>query len=287
MTNRIIYSKNGVLEDFSTTLSRNNSSTKEFKYETGKDFLYISSRLPFNNINFKLSVKNLLRDATMIVEYFDGTAWAASVDLLDETLGFSKSGHIQFTPNKKKSWVRKDTDSVLGLETLNIYDQYWIRVSFDADLNGPVVDENEVPLTYQDLELCWVGNVFSDDSDLAIEFPDLVRTENLNSFKLNKIDWEEQHIKAGELIISDMINKNIIIGAGQILDWREFTGASVSKTSEIIFTAFGDDYADNVISSRREYTERLSKRLYRVDQNNNATEDTDESFVPVAGYFTR
>lgn len=273
MNNRIIYSKNGVLEDFSTALNSYHTGTKTLTFTAIDDAIYISSRLPLNHIYIKASKFNL-DDVNMKVSYHSGNYWSDTVELIDSTNGLKESGFIQFTPNRNKSWAMvTDTSTVTELAGITIYDQYWIKIEFDADLTEVTLD--------------WIGNLFSDDSDLGIEFPDLIRSNTLTSFKTGKTNWQEQHVKAASIIIGDLVNKGVIKGVGQILDWRDFTNASVSKVSEIIFTAFGDDYVDNVISSRREYSDRLSKRLNRVDQNNNAIEDKEEFGTSSVGYFTR
>jgi hypothetical protein len=275
VNNRILYSNNGTIEDFSVALSSYSQGSKTFTYVAGEDYLYIGSRLPFNHIYFKFSAPSS-NSVSMNVEYYDGNAWVSAVEVIDETSGFTQSGFVQFTPDRQTGWQQRSTnyggETVEGLESVNIYDLYWTRMSFSGNLTAATIT--------------WVGNLFSNDSDLGTEYPDLVRPNTLTSFKAGKTNWEEQHVRAAQILVDDLVNKGIVCGAGQILDWREFTNASIHKVAEIAFNAFGDDYVDNTIAARKEYNERLSKRFYRVDKNNNAVEERVEMHRPV-GYFTR
>ena len=274
MNNRIIYSNNGVLEDCSVALNNYAAGAKALTFVAAEDAIYIGSRLPFNHIYFKLSTPSLTA-STMSVRYYDGTTWVNTVEVIDETEGFTKSGFVQFTPDRQSGWAMRSTnyagESVTGLTSVVIYDLYWLKITFASNFTATI---------------SWVGNLFSDDSDLGVEYPDLVRPSTIANYKTGKTNWEEQHVRAAALLIDDLINKNVILGAGQILDWREFTNASIHKVAEFAFNAFGDDYVEQVISARKEYNERLSKRIYRVDRNNDAIETASEHHQTL-GYFTR
>lgn len=283
MNNRIVFSDNGTLDDFSVALSKYTGQVKTFTPVTGQDFLYVGSRLPFNHLYFNIipptvDPQNPIApvDATMKVEYFDGTTWNQVVEVIDETVGFTVPGFVQFTPNRQKGWMMRSTnyagEKVTGLEQVVIYDFYWTRISFDVTLN--------------ETTLKWVGNLFSDDEDLGVEYPDLVRANTITSFKAGKTNWQEQHARAASLLIDDLVNKGLIYGAGQILDWREFTNACICKTAEIIYNSFGDDYKDDVIAARKEYNARLNKRFSRIDINGDATENEKERYHET-GFFTR
>jgi hypothetical protein len=262
MNYRVLFSDNGTLSDFSVALNEYSTKTKTFDYTTGQDYLFLGARAPFNHIYFKLSSLNLVA-CSMTVEYWNGSSWEPVVELLDETQGFTQSGFVQFTPNKNVSWTTEDTSSVTGISSATIYDRFWLRISFNQTLTGSTA-------------LDFVGHLFSDDVDLAADYPDLVRSAVMTSFSAGKTSWQEQHVKAAAVLVQDLINKGVLDDGAQILDWREFSLAAVHKTAEIIFRAFGADHVDNEITARKEYNERLSKAFYRIDKNDNAIEDADE-----------
>lgn len=276
MNKRIFYSDNGILRDFSVNLNKYDSIESEFDYISGEDYIYIGSRLPFNSLYFKVITQNQM-PANMYVEVWDGENWEFVNELIDETGALSTSGYITFTPDRDSGWVMEDTsgggDYVPGLETIKIYDKYWLRISFDSDLSSAV-------------SLSWVGHVFADDSDLGSEYPDLVKPNVITSFKNGKTNWEEQLVRASEIVIEDLtINRNII-DSSQILDRYDYRSATIQKCAEIIFNAFGDDFVDQKQRAREEYQRRLSIPSKKIDNNNNGIEDKIE-IIQGQGWLTR
>jgi hypothetical protein len=150
-----------------------------------------------------------------------------------------------------------------GLESLVIYDLYWIKFTFSSDID---------PVT----ELQWIGNLFSNDSDLGGEYPDFVRTNVKTAFEVGKTTWEEQHVIAAKVLIDDLINSATIDDSAQILNRSDYTLAAVHKVAEIICNAFGDDYANVKKAAREEYSTRMKKRVQRVDVNKNGAEEPFE-----------
>lgn len=272
MNKRILFIDNGVINEWSIALNNYRSGSKVFPYVPAQDFLYIGSRLPFNNLYIKLKVPNTTT-SEMTVQYYSN-GWTDVVELIDETDGLKQSGFINITPNRDTSWVKQtDSSTISGLETVTIYDQYWLRISFDVALDVTT-------------ELDWLGSIFSDDNDIAAEFPDLIKTSVLTSYEAGKTNWQEQHVKAAQILEHDLINRGIIDGSENILDRSWYRDASVQKAAEIIFGAFGDDYIDQRKLAREEYGLRLVRRLARVDKNENAIEEERES-KSVTGFLSR
>ena len=187
MNNRIIFSDNGSLIDWSVKLNNYFTGHHTFTLNHSEDYIYIGSRLPFNHQYFNLSKFNT-NTSVISVQYWEGNEWIECVEVVDETEGFKKSGFIQFTPNKRYSWCMESTnyesDIVEGLEDVVIYDRYWVRLKFSATLTETKID--------------WVGNIFCSDDDIYSEYPDLAKQEVLTSFKSGKCNWEEQRVKASE-----------------------------------------------------------------------------------------
>jgi hypothetical protein len=278
MNKRIFFSDNSTLIDFSTALDDYRpSNTKVIPFVATEDKIFIGSRLPFNHLFVKLKSKNTL-PSNMDVEYWDGNAWVSVVELSDQTLGFTQDGFVYFTPDRQNPWKLSNTnyssEIVSGLQTVCVYDMYWLRIGFSADLD----------LT---TELQYIGNKFSDDYDLQGEFPDLGKTSVMNAFKAGTTSFEEQHIIATNRVIEDLINKGIIDDGAQILRGEDYKSACVMKVAEIIFNSFGDDYKDDKLSARKEYETRLgNKRIHVIDQNKNGGEDVLER-THTTGWFSR
>lgn len=219
------------------------------------DFIYIASDLPFNHFYLKHAPPANNIPATMKVEYY-GSSWNEVVDLKDETNAIFTDGYIEFTPNRNAGWTRASSSADFGLGKI-VYDQYWIRISFSATLKT-------------NCELSFLGNKFSDDTDLFHEYPIFNNADFLMAFETGKSNWEGQHIKAAEIIIADLIKKRVIVAPEQILDRRKFIGASVCKVAEIIYTAFGNDYLEQKKEASNEYHRRLDISQYSTDTNANA-----------------
>lgn len=267
MNKRIFYSDNGILRDLSVNLNKYDSIESEFDYISGEDHIYIGSRLPFNSLYLKVITQNEM-PANMYVEVWDGENWEFVNELIDETGAFQKSGYITFVPDRDTGWNMEDTNSggniITGLDSLKIYDKYWMRISFDADLSSGV-------------SLSWVGHLFADDSDIGSEYPDLAKASVKAAFKTSKTDWEEQLVRASEIVIEDLMINRVILDSSQLLDRYDYRSATIQKAAEIIFNAFGDDFVDQKQRAREEYQRRLSNPTKKIDTNKNAIEDKTES----------
>jgi len=269
MDRRVIYSDNGTLSDKSVDMENYHAGSLTMTLLAAEDAIYIGSRLPFNHLYFKVDTANT-NASVMSISYWDGSTFASVVDLIDETASSGKSlaqsGFVTWTPNKNTGWQREDTEDITALSDVVIYDQYWLKVSFSADLSADVV-------------LSWVGQVFSDDNDLGAEYSDLARSAMISAFESGKTTWQEQHVTAAKVIIQDLISKGLIIEKEQILERNDFKLASVSKCAEIIYGGLGDDYKDNKEAARNEYRNRIAKVLPKVDKDRNAREDSYERYT--------
>ena len=267
MEKRIIFSDNGTLNDYSVALNKYEASTENFVLVAAEDYLFVGSRFPFNSLFFKMGTVNS-NSSTMSVHYWDGDEWQAVVNIIDETEGLTQDGNVTFYPDLDENWMREHTnyngETITGLSGITIYNQYWIRISFSADLSAGTT-------------LRYIGNIFCNDDDIYSEYPDFRSPNVLTSFKSGKTDWEEQRYKASRILIQDLVDKKIITEGGQILNRSDYAEACVSKTAEIIYNSFGDDFKDQKLEAHKEYNARLSKRVHRVDLNGNALEDISES----------
>jgi hypothetical protein len=244
---------------------------------TDQDAIYIASDFPLNHFYIKMgSVLNSV-NANMEVSYWSASGFSPVANLNDYTYSLSESGFVEFTPDREESWLREDTNSagnsVDGLTSIKVYDQYWVKVKFDVSLTGAI-------------ELEWIGNKFSDDNDLFSEYPIFNDAAFLTAFESGKNDWEEQHVKAAELIIQDLKRKNVILGPEQILDRDTLMPAATAKVAELIYNAFGNDYRQQRIDAIAEYVKRIDLSKFIVDTNNNAIKDRVD-ITAVQGWLSR
>lgn len=279
INSRVILNKNGVLTDLTLPLSDYHSNTAVTHIDTGTDFLYVGSDLPFNHRYFMVSVENN-QSATISIDLWSGDGWTPAIDILDDTINtghpLGKSGIISWTPDPdKSSWSYDDTDEMpnSGLQSLKIKGLYWARLKWSDSLRSTMA-------------LQYIGHKFSEDADLYVEYPEFSSVNFKHAFKAAKSDWNEQHLLAAEYVIQDLRTINVIRQGDQILDWRRFKNASIHKTAEIIFKAFGDDYSDNLVQAKRDYKDALQQKYYNVDKDENATL-TDQEKLAATEFLTR
>lgn len=246
---RVIY--NGT--DISIAVNDFRAANAPFVYQTG-EYMYVGSILPFNNLFFELSHKNT-HSATVSIDIWWGNAWVSAVDILDETSGMRFDGRLNFNTNRLKGWdIEQTTDDVAGLEAFEIYWRYWVRLSWSASFS------NNTALAY-------VGQKFSDDSVLYSFYPDLAQDDMLTSFASGKTDWKEQHYMAAEHIIMDLKKRDIIKSKGQLLDWSLFQAAACHRIAEMVYTAFGAPYFDQMKTARDAYKEAMNMKFFSTDLN--------------------
>lgn len=262
--NRVLFFRQGAFRDLSHPLSDINESTSVIDFQVG-DFLYIGSDFPFNHRYFDVTAPNAV-GSVVSVDVWSGTEWEPTVDVLDETsvggASLARSGIISWSPDwDVSSWGPDETNLMdgSGLETgPKILGLYWARVKFSVTLTNTTA-------------LNIVGHKFSSDADLETEYPELASSAVKTAWESGKTDWNDQTLTAAEYIIQDLRGeKNLIISASQILDWKNFQKASVHKTAQIIFRGFGDDYADQTVAAAQAYKSALNVGKFNIDQNKNA-----------------
>jgi len=251
MINRIFFSDNGTLTDKTASLNNYHANTEELSIVDSEDFLYISSELPLNHLYFDID-SGASTAMTSTVQIYDGNAWSAAVDTIDETNGMTQSGFITWIPNDEKGWGRVDTDNVTALSSITIYGKYWARIAFGST--------NTVTLN-------WLGNLFSDDNSLADKYPALNTSETKTSFESGKTTWKEQHIVVAQDIVNNLKSRGTILDRAQILERRQLTPPAVHKLAALIFNSFGDAYIDQADRAMSMYRETLNQVRLVVDNN--------------------
>lgn len=275
MKRRIFYSDNSVLTDMTVNLNSYHSGVHSFSFVSSEDAFFIGSRFPFNHIFIKLDGDNVNSNgSSMMVSYWGGKEFKSVVDIIDETSSngktLAKSGFVTWVTDKSYSWIKEDTNyssnSVEGLTDVEIYDKYWLKITFSNDLTA-------------NTSFSWIGQKFCDDNALGSEYPALVRSSIMTAYEAGKTSWEEQCIRASEILVNDLVAKKFILSKDQILSKEDFELATVSKTAEIIYSGLGDDYKDDKSRARIEYEDRLTKSLPFIDTNKNARIDLHEQIT--------
>lgn len=269
--NRVFFKPSATaFQDFSKELSDIHAGSKVMAFAAG-DYLYLGAVLPFNHRYFDMKVMNDQASAVS-VEIWDGNAWRAAIDIIDETVvsgaSLGKNGIISWQIDRDHSgWAWDDTNQMegSGLETApKIFGMYWARVSFSAPLKNTT-------------ELNYVGHRFSYDEALQAEYPDLASSNLMTAFKAGKTEWSEQTLMAAEYIVGDLRGvQKILLSANQILVWELFEKASIHRTAMIVFKAFGEDYAEQYKNACIDYKKAMNIGAFAIDTNMNADLEPEE-----------
>lgn len=275
--NRIIYSDNGTLTDYSLELSRYDSSVKTFSFVTSEDAFYIGCDLPFNHFFVQMGTTVNAISSTLSISLYDGTAFRAAQDIIDQTNGLNQSGIIRFTPDRDYVWQRSDTSyngqTVLGLTSLKIYNLYWAKLTYSATMTASVT-------------MKYIGHRFCDDTDIGAEFPGINRQVMRDAFTTSLANYNEQIVRASDHIINDLKRMGIIEQKEQILDSDDLRIPCVYKSAELIYNALGDDYIDQRDDARVKYKTALDKKLFIIDKNKNGIVDQAEKTIST-GWMSR
>lgn len=262
---RVFYSTNGVLSDKS--LLSNTKAGFVFTLPS-TDYIYIGQAMPFNNIFAWMDVVNT-NPATLTVQYWDGDEWTDTVDLLDNTMGFTQSGVIQFSPNDEDSWhcVNDTSESTNGpaeLNSITVYDLYWVRIKSNATLS---VTTKVKMFTY----------AFCRSEDLSVYEPEI--DSYLEPWGgVSKTNWIEQIIAASEQVILDLKAAGLVVHAGQVLRFDDVAIPTMFKTLLLIYTVLGPAFNERKLSRQRDYSAMLSVKRFTFDKNKNGRVDKAEMF---------
>lgn len=287
MDTRVIFNDNATLTDYTSQCNDYfNNNANAFNYTSGQDYLYLGSKFPFNHLYFKFGTANTAA-RSIVIHIWDGNSWRAVKETIDETkvgsASFAQNGFVTWVPDKNYGWAMEDTcdtngtEQITGFGTTTIYDHYWVRISFSGSLDAGTT-------------LAWVGQLFSDDNDLGIEYPDLVRSATMNAWSDtgSKTSWEEQHVFAARQIVKELQDRKVIFHQSQILYRKDFTSASVAKVAEVAFRGMGKDFEDNKLDAMSLFKERIAQviSLCIIDKNLDATINNDE-LTTFQGRLTR
>lgn len=263
---RIFFKSGSTITEISNQLNKYKTDEYEISFTT-TDAIYLACDFPMNHFYLKFGTTVNLISADLTIETWNGNTWNEVVNKNDYTNGFENSGFIDFTPDRDNGWSMSSSNangqSVTGLENVTVYDKYWVKITTNTNMTSSI-------------DLKWLGNLFSDDYDLYSEYSIFNDSNFLTGYEAGKTSWEEQHVRASELIIQDLKRKKVILGKEQILERDVFMPASICKVAEIIYNAFGKDYTDQKKSASGEYEKRMDLSQFVVDQNNNGVKDDSE-----------
>ena len=274
---RVIFKDNTALKDMSVELNDLTANNYTIPFVAAEDSIYIGSDLPFNHRYIYISTAND-QASVVSVAIWDGTQWVSAVDVQDETssggVSLAQSGIISWSTDKDSFWDYEDTsENITAISSLKIYNLYWVRLTFSADLKATTA-------------LKYVGHKFAKDGDLApLGYSDLNTSDVKTAFETGKTTWDDQHIAAGEQVVRYLQQKHLTRSANQIFDWKVFNEPAIHKVAEIIYSSFGSDYEERrKLAEAKFYKSMNTGGVLRLDRNADGHADIEERVRSVGLY---
>ena len=263
---RLFNSDNGVITDESLA-NQDESSTVTWNLTTAEDYKYIAKYAPFNNFYLKVNTANDVA-SVMKIEYWDGQYWREAVDILDGTssggVSIAKSGIVQFSPDIDFGWNRisdtTDSNSPTDLQTLHIYNNYWLRISFNDTLKATTKTDR-------------FGYAFTTSQQL--KNIDVQINSYLEAFATGKTNWENEILTSSLHVAKDLEIKGFITEEGQVLRLSDVSLATDYKTLSLIYAALGPNQDKKRDYWHSQYEKYLSGRK-TLDNNSSGFVDRQE-----------
>lgn len=268
---RILWDDNGTERDLTADLNEYESGTVDFAFASADDKLYIASDLPFNHKWVEVATANANASALSVAIWWNN-AWHSAVDLIDGTsasgVSLAQSGIVRWNTARLKGWEPElDSEDVDGVSVVGLYDMYWARLSWSADLHA-------------DTDLKYIGHKFCNDEQLATEYPNTRNSSLKTAFASGKTDWNDQHFAAAEDMIQDLQSGNVIISGNQIVDPEYYTEAAKHRAAMIIYAGLeGEGYEEIRANAAKEYKKAINKKRYRVDVNQDGRLERGEKHI--------
>lgn len=269
---RTILNDNGTLNDFSIESQNRESFT--LPIVAAQDYIYVGQYFPFNNFFLEMDTVND-QTSEISIDYISGNQWKSAVDIVDGTkssgVTLAKSGVIQYTPDDF-NWTKivdpRKLNLSLGIDTLAIFDMYWIRLKFNNDLK---ITTSIKSLSY----------AFSSDRLLESVDPEI------DNYKeawggVSKVDWIEQILLGSQHLVADLKSKGLVLAPGNILRFDDVNLACTYRTFMIIYAILGKDFRDKYINAEKEYKGLTDIKRFSFDKNTDGKLQSSEISLTVA-----
>lgn len=218
---------------------------------TVADSLYIGFHGKFAARFIQIGTVANALTSTLSVEYWNGSAWAAVDDLIDQTsVGgktLARSGFISWV--NKADWkasIRADIDPDVSL--------FWVRLKVSADLTATAA-------------LSSVLNTFCDDNLLRAYFPELITDPAY--LPKNQTNFLDQYIAAKDLVVLRLKQRKEIEQESQIIDINDVAIAATYASAMLILQsiATSEDVEKLLAIATKGFNNELDEIDFSVDEN--------------------
>jgi len=223
-----------------------NSDTLIFEMTTS-DFFYVAFQGRFGARHFNFSTANTNPSALTVEQWnADTSTWDAVEDLVDETIGFTKTGFVH--------WVNNDVWSLRTQAPIDDLELFYVRISVSADLSVGTLLQSVI-------------NLFSDDEGLREYWPELVTDTRF--LPTGRTDFLEQHKAGKDLVVRRMRQRRLIRQESQVIDINQVMLAAVHATAWIILNPIARTDEMVLLADRADkaFKNEINELAQNVDKN--------------------
>jgi len=224
---------------------------------TASDKLYLGFYGKFTSRYFDFDTLNAT-GTVVSVKQWDGTAFVPVEDVIDQTVGFTRSGFL--------SWQNTDRWEKSAISPIDDKELYWVEVTVNSTL--------DVGTTLQSLV-----NIFCDTDLLRAFYPEIVTDPRY--LPTGRDDFMEQFIAAKDGIVLRLKQDGIIQDESQIIDINQVAVAAANYTAYLILFPIARDEGDEETLSRAfsEYNRQLNSSHKSFDLNKSGKIDESEENI--------
>ena len=244
-----------ILDTTETTLETRTPTGNALAFVlTSASKFYLGFKKPFTTRYFHFSTDNATQ-RTITVKYWNGTAFTAVEDFVDQTLGFTQSGFISW--QNVGDWREKAQTPVIDV------DLFWVEITVDDALdNGTALQS--------------LLNLFSDDGLVEGYYPDLI--SDTRYLPEGKTDYIQQHLAAKDLVVLRLKQDKIINDESRIIDINEVAVATVHAFVWILVNPIARDEGEINFAKEafKNFNRELNKVPHDFDHDDSGIVETDE-----------
>lgn len=271
---RVFYYNGTTMTDYSDD-NQEDGKTLATNLTANTHYIYMAQYAPFNNFFYYMDTANAVTPTSPKIEYWNGTTWITSVDVIDGTkvssASLARSGVIQWSPNIEHSWQCIDDPSKnyapAELQAMSSdmrpYNCYWLRLSYTSSLTA---GSKAKKFTY------------SFTSTQQLNKLDVQIADFMPAFATGKTDWIPEIITASEMVVSDLRRLGLINNRGEILRFDDVSRATDWRTLMLIYSNLGKAYDQKRFDADKEYQLALKSGRFSVDQDGDGFLDKGETY---------
>lgn len=238
-----------------------NSDTVDFALSTSDKF-YLGFQKRFTTRYFDFGVLNATQ-VSVSVKYWDGAAFVAVQDLVDQTDGFTKSGFLSWQVESNQ-WEKVSQSPIVDKEL------YWIEITVGADLDAGTTLQS-------------VLNLFTDDEAVRRYYPELITDSRY--LPTGRTNFLEQHLAAKDLVVQRLRADHLIKDEGAILDVNQVDIAAIHAFAWVVLNPIARDEGDRLAAdTAREDMDRELDRV-KLDLDLDESGEIEEAEEAKGNYF--